>query len=87
MGRHVNVSHEAATPSGLEITARVKLVEVDGRRLAFDVEASDGVDIISRGAMSSSTPSEGKAQGRGGVHGKLLGMSSENGREQLSFTT
>ena len=26
-----------------------QLVEVDGRRLVFEVEASDGVDVISRG--------------------------------------
>jgi hypothetical protein len=31
-----NVSHEAATP-GLEVTAAVGLVEVDGRRLIFAV--------------------------------------------------
>ncbi len=43
------MSHEAATPPGLEITARVKLVEVDGRRLVLEVEVSDGVDMISRG--------------------------------------
>jgi len=49
VGTRVNVSHEAATPPGLEVAVRVKLVEVDGRRLVFDVEASDGVDIISRG--------------------------------------
>lgn len=49
VGTRVNVSHEAATPPGLEVAVRVKLVEVDGRRLVFEVEASDGVDIISRG--------------------------------------
>lgn len=49
VGIHVNISHEAATPPGLEVTARARLVKVDGRRLAFEVEASDGVDIIGRG--------------------------------------
>lgn len=49
VGTHVNVSHLAATPPGLEVYARVRLVEVDGRRLVFEVEASDGVDVISRG--------------------------------------
>ncbi len=49
VGTSVNVSHLAATPPGLEVTARVKLVEVDNRRLVFEVEAGDGVDIISRG--------------------------------------
>jgi len=49
VGTHINVSHEAATPPGLTVTANVKLVEVDGKRLVFEVEAHDGVDTISRG--------------------------------------
>lgn len=49
VGTHINVSHCAATPAGLEVTAKVRLVEVDGRRLRFEVEAHDGVDLISRG--------------------------------------
>ena len=49
VGTHVNLSHSAATPPGMEVRAKVKLIEVDGRRLLFEVEASDGVDIICRG--------------------------------------
>jgi fluoroacetyl-CoA thioesterase len=49
VGTHINVSHEAATPPGLEITATVELIEVDGRKLVFRVEAHDGVDLISKG--------------------------------------
>ena len=49
LGTHIDVSHEAATPPGLEVTATVELIEVDGRRLVFAVEAHDGVDLISRG--------------------------------------
>ena len=49
VGTHVNVSHEAATPPGFVLTARAKLVRVDGRRLFFEVEADDGVDLIARG--------------------------------------
>ncbi len=49
VGTHINVSHSAATPPGFEISAKVKLVEVDGRRLVFQVEAHDGVDVISKG--------------------------------------
>lgn len=49
VGTHIDVSHEAATPPGLRVTARVELIEVDGRRLVFAVEAHDGVDLISRG--------------------------------------
>jgi len=49
VGTHINVSHLAATPPGLMVTAKVKLVEVDGRRLFFEVEARDDVEVIARG--------------------------------------
>jgi fluoroacetyl-CoA thioesterase len=49
VGTHIDVSHEAATPPGLEVTATVELVAVEGRKLVFAVEAHDGVDLISRG--------------------------------------
>jgi len=49
VGTFINVSHEAATPPGLEVTAKVELIEIDGKRLVFSVEAHDGVDLISKG--------------------------------------
>lgn len=49
VGTHIDVSHIAATPVGFEVTAKVKLIEVDGRRLLFEVEAYDSVDLISKG--------------------------------------
>lgn len=49
VGTHIDVSHEAATPPGLEVTATVELLEVNGRKLVFAVEAHDGVELISRG--------------------------------------
>jgi len=49
VGTHVNLSHSAATPPGMEVRAKVKLVAVDGRRLVFAVEARDEVDVICKG--------------------------------------
>lgn len=49
VGTHIDVSHEAATPPGLEVTATVELIAVEGRKLVFAVEAHDGVDLISKG--------------------------------------
>jgi fluoroacetyl-CoA thioesterase len=49
VGTHIDVSHEAATPPGLEVTANVELIAVEGRKLIFVVEAHDGIDLISRG--------------------------------------
>ena len=49
VGTQIDVSHSAATPPGLEVTAKARLVEMQGRRLVFELEAHDGVDLISRG--------------------------------------
>lgn len=49
VGTHVDVSHLAATPKGFDVTVSVELKEVDGRRLVFEVEARDDVDVISKG--------------------------------------
>jgi len=49
VGIHIDVSHIAATPAGFDVTAKVKLVEVEGRKLVFEIEAHDGVDLISKG--------------------------------------
>ena len=49
VGTHINVSHQAATPAGLNVTANVELIEIEGRKLTFKVEAHDGIDLISQG--------------------------------------
>jgi fluoroacetyl-CoA thioesterase len=49
LGTHINVSHEAATPPGLTVTASVELIAIEGRRLTFAVSAHDGVDLIAQG--------------------------------------
>lgn len=49
LGTHIAVSHSAATPPGLRVVVQVRLTRIEGRRLLFDVEAHDGVDVISQG--------------------------------------
>jgi predicted thioesterase len=49
VGVRVEISHLAATPPGVEVRARAELVEVDGRRLIFRVEAFDSQDRIGEG--------------------------------------
>jgi len=49
VGRHINVSHEAATPLGLEVIVFVELTKIEGEKLEFSVEAHDGLDLISKG--------------------------------------
>ena len=49
VGTMINVTHLAATPAGLEVTATVELIEVNGRKLTFHVQAYDGIDLVSHG--------------------------------------
>lgn len=49
VGTYIEISHEAATPAGMEVTATVELVAVEGKKLVFAVEAHDGVDRIAKG--------------------------------------
>ncbi|MGB2833919.1 MAG: thioesterase family protein [Methylotenera sp.] len=49
VGTHINVSHQAATPAGLKVTANVELVAIEGRKLVFNVEAHDATEVISKG--------------------------------------
>ena len=49
VGTRVDVRHLAATPVGMKVTARARLIEVDGRRLTFQVEAEDEREPNARG--------------------------------------
>lgn len=49
VGVRVDVRHLAATPVGLEVRIRSELLQVDGNRLRFRVEAWDAVEKIGEG--------------------------------------
>jgi fluoroacetyl-CoA thioesterase len=49
VGTLVNIRHLAASPIGATVTARAELTAVEGRRLTFEVSASDGVDLVGEG--------------------------------------
>lgn len=49
VGIKVDVEHLAATPVGMKVTARAELVEIDGKKLVFRVEAFDEKEQIGRG--------------------------------------
>jgi fluoroacetyl-CoA thioesterase len=49
LGTLVNLSHKAATPVGMKVTAEVKLEEVEDRRLRFSVVCRDETEIICEG--------------------------------------
>lgn len=49
VGYHLDVKHLAATPQGMRVTAKAKLIRIDGKMLHFIVEATDEVDRIGEG--------------------------------------
>lgn len=49
VGTHLDISHDAASPLGMRVWAESELVEVDGRRLVFDVKAFDECGMIGHG--------------------------------------
>lgn len=46
VGTRVDVIHLAATPIGLTATANAEVTKVDGRRIEFRIDATDGIDKI-----------------------------------------
>jgi fluoroacetyl-CoA thioesterase len=49
LGTHLDVSHVAATPVGLRVTATAEVLQLDGRTVTFRVEARDDVEVIGGG--------------------------------------
>lgn len=49
VGTMINVTHQAATPAGMIVTATVRCIEVDGKRTLWEIEARDEVDVIGKG--------------------------------------
>lgn len=49
VGTGLNITHVSATPVGMRVHCVSKLVEVDGRRLVFDVQAFDECGLIGQG--------------------------------------
>jgi fluoroacetyl-CoA thioesterase len=49
VGTRVDVQHLAATPVGRQVVARAQVTRVDGRRIDFSIEATDGVAVIGQG--------------------------------------
>jgi fluoroacetyl-CoA thioesterase len=49
LGIHLDVSHVAATPVGLRVTASAEVLRVEGRTATFRVEARDDYEVIGGG--------------------------------------
>jgi len=51
VGVRIEVDHLKAVPAGATVIVVSKLVEIDGRRLIFEVEARSGTELIGRGRI------------------------------------
>ena len=49
VGSRLDFAHLAPTPPGFTVTASARLVQVEGRRLLFEVEARDERDKVAQG--------------------------------------
>jgi predicted thioesterase len=46
---HLDVRHLAPTPVGMKVVITAELLDVDGRRLTFEVQAHDAEEIVGEG--------------------------------------
>jgi fluoroacetyl-CoA thioesterase len=51
VGTRIEVDHLKAVPAGARVVATARLAKIDGRFLAFDVEAKSGDHVIGRGRV------------------------------------
>lgn len=49
VGTKLDIAHTSATPIGLSATCVCELVEIDRKRLVFDVKVSDACGVIGKG--------------------------------------
>ena len=49
VGMDIKLKHKAPTPVGMKVAARAELIEVQGKKLKFRVEAEDEKEVIGRG--------------------------------------
>lgn len=64
VGTLMNVKHLAATPVGMKVTCQTKLIEIDRRRLVFEVSASDEAGLIGEGIHERFIVDNAKFQSR-----------------------
>lgn len=67
VGVRVEVEHIAATPLNKKITAKATLIEIDGRRLVFEVEAHDEDKLIGKGLHERAIINTEKFLGKLGI--------------------
>jgi fluoroacetyl-CoA thioesterase len=49
VGAHVSIDHLAATPLGLSVTVEARIIDVDRRRITFEFDVQDPVELAGKG--------------------------------------
>lgn len=62
VGTNLKIEHIAPTPVGMKVTCNTELIEVDGRRLVFNVSVSDDKGEVGRGTHERFIINEKKFQ-------------------------
>jgi fluoroacetyl-CoA thioesterase len=74
VGTIVDIRHLAATPVGSKVSMKARVVSVDGRRVMFDVEASDDVEKVGEGRHERFIINVPKFRAKFGEKKKMLGL-------------
>jgi len=64
LGTHLDISHIAATPTGMRVEAQAELTSIDGRKLTFAIRVHDEVDRIAEGTHTRVVVSAARFQDR-----------------------
>ena len=70
VGGQIDVRHMAATPVGMQVRAKAELVEAQGRKLGFRIQAWDEVEQIGEASHVRFIVDEGEFMGRVKEKGK-----------------
>jgi fluoroacetyl-CoA thioesterase len=73
VGGRIDLRHLAPTPVGMHVRACAKLLEVEGRRLVFRVEAWDEVEQIGEATHERFVVDEGRFVAKAQAKGRLEG--------------
>ena len=76
VGIAVNIKHLKASPVGSTIRCNAKLIEVDRKRLVFEVQCFEGENLIGEGIHERFVVDSEKFMGKLGVRSEELGVRS-----------
>lgn len=64
LGTHLDISHIAATPTGMAVTATARVERIDGRTIEFIVKVEDEDELVGEGRHSRVVVTGDKFQAR-----------------------